>query len=118
VVSISVLAFTFGFKDATSTKLHAVNGLALPISIIVVNLFAIGYSLRGFYYMTMHRKRTKEVLCRYAADLAEISNSNSMGPKTELTGKINIQSYLHAFLIIVALIPLVIYLTGGWFVSY
>ena len=41
VLTISALVFTFGYQN--TTQLTVINGIGLPLIIIIANIFAIGY---------------------------------------------------------------------------
>src|SRR5687768_14137713 len=70
VVSLSVVAFTFGFQDIKN--LTVINGIGLPMLIITLNLFAALYIWRTAQYIAVLRNKAKEVLSRYSKEMLEI----------------------------------------------
>lgn len=67
VITVSALAFTFGFKDVT--QLTLLNAVGLPLIIVIVNWFAMAYIDRSARFIHTHRKRAKEVLHEFAPKL-------------------------------------------------
>jgi hypothetical protein len=66
IVTLSVVAFTFGFDTTQVSKAVQV---ALLLVISVANLVAISYMQRTRYWLRTHRSRAKKVLKTYAPDL-------------------------------------------------
>jgi hypothetical protein len=108
VLTISALAFTFGFKD--QTFITVINGIGLPLVIIVANLFAIVYIDRSGKFLYLHRKRAHEILKNFAPELDAYNEKYSDPKKGIFGGRTKIQKLLHILLILLALIPLGIYL--------
>jgi len=108
VVSLSVLAFTFGFQGQST--LTMISGLALPMLIAVLNLFALMYAWRAYNYVLVHQQRAKAILDKYAKELFELDANHP-----QLRGPLNlgiskIQIIIHVILLIPSLIPLIIFL--------
>jgi hypothetical protein len=71
VITLSLLAFTFGFGDIT--KLTVINGVGLPIVVILSNIFAIAYIHQASGFMDIHGKRARKALEIYAQELNQIN---------------------------------------------
>ena len=109
VVTLSIVAFTFGFKDSAD-KLNLLNGIGLPIIIIISNLFSIGYTRRGYRYMLTHQARAKEMLRIHTPELYKYDGINPIASPYRWSGRMNIQTLLHCLLIAIAFLPIVIFL--------
>jgi hypothetical protein len=72
VLTVSALAFTFGYQS--STQLTVMNGIGLPFIILIVNLFAMIYIERTSEVINAQKKRAREILNRYAPELNEINH--------------------------------------------
>jgi len=108
VITISVLAFSFGFGKLSD--LTVINGLGLPALMIFSNLFAIAYINRASRWISVHRMRAKDALERYAPELQRINESSPWIKGGLLGSRRNIQNWLHVLLLITALIPVIVYL--------
>ncbi len=108
VITISIGAFIFGFKDL---QLTLINGVMLPFLVVLVNLFAIGYTKRGYIHMEIHRDRAHHILRCFAQQLYDYDKS-SQAPRPFRKGRTWIQTLLNSLFIFVALIPIIIYLYG------
>lgn len=109
VLTVSVAAFTFGYKDVA--QLTIISGVGLPLIILIVNMFAIAFIDRASEVIEIHKKRAREVLDRYAPELNTINNApNLIIKKGFLGGNRGLQKALHILFILTALVPLVIYL--------
>ena len=103
VLTISAAVFTFGYKDVM--QLTLVNGIGLPLIIIIANVFAILYLDHTKDFISVHQDRAREIVSRYAPELKEI-NDMYKWPKG---GFLRIEKGLHQLLTLVAFILLVIY---------
>ncbi|NOT04424.1 MAG: hypothetical protein HOP27_07470 [Anaerolineales bacterium] len=109
VLTVSALAFTFGYQN--STQLTIMNGIGLPLVILIVNIFAIAYIDRTSEVINIHLKRARAVLDQYAPQLNKINNApDNTIPKGFLGGQRGLQKALHILLILVALVPVIVYL--------
>lgn len=109
VVTLSVVAFTFGFKDSAN-NLNLLNGAGLPIVIIISNLFAIAYTRQGYRYMLTHQARAKEMLRIHTPALHRYDGIKLVATPYQWGGRTSIQTMLHCLLVAVAFLPIVVYL--------
>jgi hypothetical protein len=108
VLTMSALAFTFGYQNVV--QLTIINGIALPLLIIIVNIFAIGYINRAMVFINLHQSRAWEILKRYAPELKEINDRIQLNDKKIfLGGRRRLQRGIHLLLIVTAFIPATIY---------
>ena len=111
VVSLSVVAFTFGFKDVPEVSIIA--GVGLPALMIIANAFAIFYIMQTSAWIRSHKRRAKRILEVYSPDLLKLEQETIEPHRTGvwILGRRRIQMLLHILLIISsALIPFIIYL--------
>lgn len=108
VLSISALAYTFGYQNATI--LTVVNGIGLPLIIIFANLFAMATIDRTRQYALAHRDRAHEVVKRYAPELMEINKLYQSDQKGIFGKRTRLQKGIHVLLILTAIIPVLVYL--------
>jgi hypothetical protein len=108
VVSLSVIAFTFGFQSQSG--LTIINGLVLPLLIITLNLLAVLYVWRTYSYVLMHQRRAKAVLAQYAKELFNLDAEHPRPGGLLGLGISKFQITIHLLLLIPSLIPLVVYL--------
>jgi hypothetical protein len=106
VLSLSSLAFTFGFKDFV--QLTLISGIGLPLLIIGANAFALLYIDRSVDFIDTHRKRAHEILERYAPELREIEEKYPF--RSGLQNRKKFEQGIHQLLILIALIPIVLFL--------
>ncbi len=109
VITLSLLAFTFGFGDIA--KLTVINGIGLPIVVILSNIFAIAYIRQASGFMDIHGKRARKALETYAQELNQINVAIPWPKRGILGGRTTIQVLLHILLILTALLPVFVYLT-------
>ena len=107
VISLSVVAFTFGFQNLNDITI--INGIGLPVLIIVLNLFAALYIWRTLQYIRVHRHRAKIVLGRYSKEMIEIDSEHKMPHVFLRLGLAKIQLIIHIVLLIPSSIPIVAY---------
>jgi hypothetical protein len=107
VLSLSGLAFAFGFKDFVQPTI--ITGIALPLLIIGANLFALLYIDRSVEFIDTHRKRAHEILLRYAPELREIDEQHKFKAGLQNSRK-RIEKGIHQLLILISLIPLGLYI--------
>jgi hypothetical protein len=108
VATLSVLAFTFGFQDGRA--LTIINGLALPIVLTILNLFAVLFVWRTHNYTQVHQRRARATLLKYAKELHELDTAHPVSRGPFGWGIAKIQLIIHIILLIPALIPFVGYL--------
>jgi hypothetical protein len=108
VLTVSALAFTFGYQN--TTQLTIINGIGLPLIIFIVNIFAIAYIERTSKVGEIHIERAHQALNQYAPGLNKINEEHKLPKKGFLGGQRELQKALHVLLVLVALIPVVIYL--------
>ena len=108
VMTLSIVAFTFGFDGAQGVT--AITGIGLPFVMVIANLFAIRYIGRSQSWLLTHRLRAKRVLEVYAKDLYQLDRTTSAPHKHWVLGRWRIQRLLHVLLVVAALIPSAVYL--------
>ena len=107
VVSLSVLAFTFGFQNQST--LTIINGVVLPVLIAILNLFAALYVWRTLNYIRVHQQRAYAILDKYARELFELHSKHPQQRDPFHLGLSNIQLIIHILLLFPSLMTLVIY---------
>jgi hypothetical protein len=108
VISLTVLIFTFGFSNLQN--LTFVNGVGLPVIIIILNSFAILYIRQTYKHIGQHLTRARKTLELHAKEMYQISLENPMPPLIMKQGIAGIQSSIHWILIIISVVPVAIYL--------
>lgn len=106
VITISIVAFTFGFSN--TEDLTALNGLGLPIVMVLSNLLAIAYIVHSADVIRAHSQRAKQVLELYAQDLYQLDKSIQWSRR--LPERWKTQLFIHIILILTALFPAYIYI--------
>ncbi len=106
VITISTVAFTFGFSNIQD--LTALNGLGLPAVMVLSNLLAIAYIVHSADVIRAHGERAKKVLAFYAQDLYQLDKSIQWSRR--LPERWKTQLFIHIILILTALFPVYIYL--------
>ena len=107
VVSLSVLAFTFGFQNQPTFTI--INGLGLPAVIAALNLFAMIYVLRTHNYILVHQLRARAVLDKYFKELFDIDAEHPQSKGRLGLGLSRIQMIIHMVLVIATVILLAAY---------
>ena len=107
VMGITTLAFTFGISDVQ--ELNLMNGICLPIIVISINAFAIFCYYQMGKFIRVYRSRAKRVLEIYAASIYKIDQETQWSGHS-LDWKF--YSSVHIFMILVALLPIFLYLRG------
>jgi hypothetical protein len=108
VISISAITFTFGFSDPTN--LTAINGLGLPFLMILINVFAVVYINRSGLFIHNHRERARAIIKDHAPEVDDYNSRFSSPPRGRLGGRTSIQAWIHRLLVIVAILPISIFL--------
>ena len=108
VLTISALVFTFGYQN--TAQLTMINGVALPLIIVIANVFAIGYIDRTIDFTNAHQNRAREVLKRYAPELIEINETHSWRRSGLIRSRIRIEKGIHRLLILVGCIPAIVFI--------
>lgn len=106
VITLCVVAFTFGFSGAE--ELTALTGVGLPVVMLVANVLAIVYIVHSADVIRAHRRRAKRVLELYAEDLYQLDRSIVWSRR--LWARWKTQLFIHIILILTALLPAYIYL--------
>ncbi len=107
-ITLSVFAFTFGFSNTQS--LTELNGIGLPVMMILVNVSAIAYIVHSSDVTATHDRRAKRVLELYAKDLYQLDQSIQWSHR--LMARWKIQLAIHVILILISFVPIIIYLRG------
>jgi Ca2+/Na+ antiporter len=108
VLTLSAIVFTFGFQG--NSQLTIINGIGLPLIIMVANMFAVLYIERSAQFMKMHQNRAGEVMKRYAPELKEINDKIIATKPKFWDSRRRLQKGLHLLLICTALIPIGIFI--------
>lgn len=109
VVGVSIISFTFAFSDMG--KLNVINAMALPIIIIISNIFAMLYTSRSRKFIKMHQQRAEKARERYSPELNQINKAVSkIESSRDPFNRTRLQAYLHILLIAIALLPMFIFL--------
>ena len=108
VLTVCALAFTFGYQN--TSQLTVINGLGLPLIIVVANIFAILTINRTAEYFNAHQQRAHKILEDFAPSLKKINDDIIWKNRKFLGGRKIFQNGLHVLLILTALIPFCIYL--------
>lgn len=106
-LSISALAFTFGYKDVD--QLNIFNGLGLPFIIITANAFAIATANRISQYLSVHQARAHKILEDHAPSLKKVNDTVTWKKAGIFGGRTRSQINLHLLLILSSLVPVGIY---------
>ena len=109
VITLSVVAFTFGFQNISNLTL--LNGIGLPALIIVLNMFAAYYVTLTLKYIGTHRERAKEVLSKYAKEISVIDAKWILPRIPFRLGLAKIQIVIHILVIVISAIPVIAYFT-------
>ncbi|NEZ57573.1 hypothetical protein [Adonisia turfae] len=108
VISFSVVAFTFGFN--ANQILTTVTGIVLPLTMIVINIFAITYLISSGDWIETHRSRGKRILKLFAEDIYQLDREVFKERKIRFFGRRRTQILIHTVLIGIAMVPILIYL--------
>lgn len=107
VLTLSALAFTFGFQNAS--QLTIVNGLGLPIVIIIANVSAISNISYTAKFIDVHRNRAHEILKRYAPELSKVDETHNLDNGL-LKKRRKVEKGIHQLLIFVSIVPIGVFL--------
>ena len=105
VVTLSVLAFTFGFDSSKAISIPS--NLILPIIIGIANIFSALYILRCNSWIRTAEKRAKCILEQYALELYTIDKATYATHSKHAVSRWKIQFYLHILILIAALVPVI-----------
>jgi hypothetical protein len=108
VITINVVAFTFGFTNVKD--LNIITGLGLPLMMIISNFFAIIYIWCSSIFIRFHQARSKRVIENYAPALFKIDKEYRNPWRSALGKRREIQLAIHILLILIAYIPAYVYL--------
>ncbi len=108
VLTISTLAFTFGYQNAT--QLTIINGIGLPVIVILLNIFALLYIERTKEFMDVHQDRARVILKLYAPELQRLNEEHIWRKGNFLHTKRGMHKGIHYLLVLVALMPLGLYI--------
>ena len=109
IVGMSVIAFSLAFEDIT--KLNLINGVGLPVIVVIANLIALMFNKRSRAYIKMHQKRAHKVLEIIAPEIENLDKSipKPFNSDKDFFGRPRLQSYLHLLLILSSLLPIIFY---------
>ena len=114
VLTLSAIMFTFGYQNVTD--LSAINGIALPLIIIVANYFPIKYIDRSTYFVNIHKERARTILKKYAPELGALNESISWPKDGGFWRKRQrLEKAVHVVLMFTALVPVTLFLYQLWF---
>ncbi|GEM_PF-1993163 len=107
VLTLSALAFTFGFQGGL--ELNVLNGLGLPLIVIIANIAAISNIGYTAIFIDVHRNRAHEVLQKHAPELSKVDAKHDFDDDL-LNRRRKVERRIHQLLIYVALMPLGLYI--------
>jgi hypothetical protein len=107
VLTLSALAFTFGFQNGL--QLTVINGFGLPLIVIFANIAAISNIGYTATFIDVHRKRAHEILQRYAPELSKVDETHDFNSGL-LNRRRKVERRIHQLLIFVALMPFGLFL--------
>lgn len=105
-ITLSVLALTFGFGDATGFSEVVAYGLLTVM--ILANLFAITYIIRTNSWIQTHELRAKGILAARFSDLREFDRQTHAKHSRWALSRWKIQMYLHVLLLLLAFVMTVL----------
>jgi hypothetical protein len=108
VLGVSLIGFTLAFSGGQ--RINVITGIGLPFMVIAINIFAILYLRNSAAVIMQHRERAKRVLELYAKDMYQIDQTTQWRGGRFGIPHLMFQEYIHAFLILIALLPLLVYL--------
>jgi hypothetical protein len=110
IVGLSVLAFSLAFSDIS--KLNIVNAVGLPVVVGFANMIALLYTRRSRAFIKMHQERAHKALATFAPEVEELDRQvpKPFDSSKDKFRRPSLQGYLHVLLILVALIPIILYL--------
>lgn len=108
VLTVSALAFTFGYQN--TAQLTIINGIGLPLIVLLVNIFALLYIERTTEFAKAHQDRARAILEVYAPELYELNQKYTWRKGNFLRTKRGMQKGIHFLLILVAFMPIAIYI--------
>ena len=113
VLTLSALVFTFGYQDATTFSV--IEGIVLPLIIIVANYFPMRYIDRSTQFIYAHKERAKTILKDYAPDLGLLNDKITWADSAGFWGsRKRLQKAIHGLVMMIALIPFGIYIYQLW----
>lgn len=107
VLTLSVLAYTFGFQD--ELQLNVINGIGLPIIIIIANMAAISNIDYTATFVDIHRNRAHEIIQRYSPELRKIDQIHNFDDGL-LNRRRKVKKRIHQLLMLLSIIPLGLYI--------
>lgn len=114
VLGLSTLVFAFAYQNVSN--LSVINGIVLPLIIIVANYFPMRYIDRSTHFLNVHKKRARTVLKQYAPELGSLNESISWpkGPGFWWNRQ-RLEKAIHVVVMLTALVPIVLFLYQLWF---
>jgi hypothetical protein len=108
ILTLSILVL--GFTGTQSPNF--LTGVSLPIIIIGINIFTVLSFVRTYEYQGVHKKRAKRILELYANNIFKIDQDIHVheGFLSKYWNDWTIQIYIHIFLALIALFPLLVFL--------
>ncbi|MCL4275668.1 MAG: hypothetical protein KJZ77_17485 [Anaerolineales bacterium] len=107
VLTLSAVAFTFGFQNGL--QLTALNGIGLPVIIVIANMAAISNIGYTATFIDIHRNRAHEILQRYAPQLSKVDETYDFDSGL-LNRRRKVEKRIHQLLILLSLLPLGLYI--------
>ena len=116
-LALSTLVFAFGYQNVSS--LSVINGIVLPLIIIVANYFPMKNIDRSTHFLNVHKKRARTVLMQYAPELGSLNESISW-PKGRgfWWSRQRLEKGIHVVVILTALVPIALFLYQSWFLPH
>jgi hypothetical protein len=113
VLALSALVFTFGYQNVAD--LSPINGITLPLIIIIANYFPMRYIDRSTDFIRVHKDRARTILKKYAPELGAL-NEDITWPKSSgfLGSRKRLQKAIHGIVMLTALIPMALFLYQLW----
>lgn len=109
VISVSIGALAFGYKEFGSSNLSFAAGIILPVVILLANVFSVAFTRRGYQYMRRHQLRAKEILRVFAPKLHEFDSVKPNSGSFDWGSRKSMQTWLHMLIILAALAHIVLY---------
>ena len=106
-IGFSIVAFTFGFNNQI---MNLATGIALPLLVILFNIFAIIFINNCEIFIDLHQKRAAKAMELYANDIYKLNSSLPSPNLHGLSDRKTIQVYIHLLVIIAGVIPIFLFI--------
>lgn len=105
IIGISTAAFAIEYSSLVN--INSLSKFILPIVIIAINLFALLYAWKSRKFVKMHQARAKKAREIVSPYLNEINEAvGKIESSKDLLNRTRLQQYVHAVMIIVALLSI------------